>query len=430
MAMALSLVDRHDVGNVLHRGLIAALEKDEHYTLFRAEDWPAWVTFTSVFVVLIIFDNIVLNRNPAALTVSRAVFYTLFWVVMACGFCGWVSWWYNPAAAFMWMNGYLLEWMLSFDNLFVFHLIFSVYATPSHLKHRPLFYGIVGAVVFRLMFIFIGEYLMHAMSLMHFVFGAFLVYTGIGTLSADEDDEDPSQQPVVQWLQRNMSFVNVYGSKGEFFVACPVNEKGEPDIPEDAIVPPEPTETSPLIEEGAVEVQKVDVVDFTRIDGKGKRMETRATMLFLVCFALNFCDLLFAVDSVSAIVAAVNDLFLAYTSAVFAMLGMRAIFFLIDILVELFSLLKYGVSFILVFIGIKLIIGRFYHIPASIVCIVLVTALGGSMLASVVQDKMQEKYEEAKKSPIAKSLGPLVNTPFSSPRPASKIGATQKVSIP
>merc|ERR1719456_931585 len=130
-------------------------------------------------------------------------------------------------------------------------------------------------------------------------------------------------------------------------------------------------------------------------------------MLFLVCFALNFCDLLFAVDSVSAIVAAVNDLFLAYTSAVFAMLGMRAIFFLIDVLVQLFSLLKYGVSFILMFIGVKLIVGRFYHIPASIVCIVLVAALGGSMIASVIKDKLEEKYSTAKESPMAKNLGPL-----------------------
>merc|ERR1719247_20640 len=100
--------------------------------------------------------------------------------------------------------------MLSFDNLFVFHLIFSVFATPHNLKHRPLFYGIAGAVIFRLMFIFIGEYLMHAMSLMHFVFGAFLIFTGIQTVSGDEEDEDPSQQPVVVWLQANLSFVSVY----------------------------------------------------------------------------------------------------------------------------------------------------------------------------------------------------------------------------
>lgn len=424
MAPVISFVDRHDVGMVLEEGFsagwAAAFTKDEHYTLFRWQDWPAWVIFTSVFSVLIFFDNFVLNRNPNSLTIKTAVAYTLFWVFVACCFCGWVAWWYTPSSAFMWMNGYLLEWMLSFDNLFVFHLIFAAYATPRNLKHRPLFYGIAGAVFFRLIFIFVGEYLMHAFAFMHLIFGAFLIYTGIKTVTGDDEDEDPSQQPVVLWLQRNVPFVNVYGSQGEFFVRCPVKENGEPDIPEDAIVTPEATENDPLVEDGEEEQQKVDVVDFTRLSSTSQRSETRATMLFLVCFALNFCDLLFAVDSVSAIVAAVNDLFLAYTSAVFAMLGMRAIFFLIDILVHMFSLLKYGVAFILVFVGVKLIVGRFYHIPASIVCVVLMGALGGSMVASVIQDKLEKSYEDVKKSPLAKSLGPLARSPFASPAPVNK----------
>merc|ERR1719409_2169947 len=257
------------------------------------------------------------------------------------------------------------------------------------------------------------------MGFMHLVFGAFLIYTGVQALASDDDEEDPSQQPLVLWLQNHMKFVNVYGSQGEFFVKCPVDENGEPAIPDDAIVKQEeePTENTPLVEDDEdEEVKKVDVVDFSRLAG-GERMETRATMLFLVCFCLNLCDLLFAVDSVSAIVAAVNDLFLAYTSAVFAMLGMRAIFFLIDIMVQLFSLLKYGVAFILVFIGVKLIIGRYYHIPASIVCLVLIAALGGSMVASVIQDNLEAQYEDAKKSPIVKSLGPLIKSPFASPAP-------------
>merc|ERR1719169_91271 len=114
--------------------------------------------------------------------------------------------------------------MLSFDNLFVFHLIFNVYCTPDYLKHRPLYLGIMGAVVFRLVFIFIGEYLMHALAFMHLVFGAFLVYTGIKTVTADEEDEDPSQQPLVQWLQRRVPFVSAYDEKGAFFVRVPTNE--------------------------------------------------------------------------------------------------------------------------------------------------------------------------------------------------------------
>merc|ERR1719272_588595 len=124
-------------------------------------------------------------------------------------------------------------------------------------------------------------------------------------------------------------------------------------------------------------------------------METRATMLFLVVVCLEVSDILFAVDSVSAIVAQVPDLFLAYTSAVFAMLGLRATFFIVDALVKLFTLLKYGVGAVLVFIGIKLIATHFYHVPPSVVCAVLVSCVGGSMLASVAQDRY-EKMAEAK----------------------------------
>lgn len=421
-AKTLSLVDQRivDAQSVayLKQGLNLTVEavfaKDHHYTLFRYEDWPAWVIFTSIFFVLIAFDNLVLNRNPASLTVRRAIAYTLFWIAMAGVFCGWVAVWYNTSSAYMWWSGYMLEWMLSFDNLFVFHLVFTSYACPDNLKHRPLFFGIIGAVVMRLVFIFIGEYLMHAMGFMHLVFGGFLIYTGIQTVASDEEDEDPAQQPLVLWLQNHMKFVNVYDSNGAFFVRCPVDEKGEPCIPDDAIVKPEHdaevTENSALLErEESEDGKKVDVVDFSRLAGSSQKMEVRATMLFLVCFCLNLCDLLFAVDSVSAIVAAVNDLFLAYTSAVFAMLGMRAIFFLIDIMVQLFSLLKYGVAFILVFIGIKLIAGRFYHIPSSIVCAVLVGAIASSMLASVIQEKLEQR-EEGKMSPelierVAKATG-------------------------
>jgi len=264
---------------------------------------------------------------------------------------------------------------------------------------------------------------MHVMTFMHFVFGGFLVYTGIGTVTADEEDEDPSQHPLVLWLQNNVPFVNVYDKHGSFFVQCPVNEKGEADIPEDAMttpVPAEPTETDSLVE-GDEEVKRVPVVDFSRFADGPQRTERRATMLFLVCFALNFCDLLFAVDSVSAIVAQVNDLFLAYTSAVFAMLGMRAMFFIIDVLVQLFALLKYGVGFILVFIGVKLIIQRWYHIPASLVCLVLVASIAGSILASVIQEQLEKKYEGKMSPEIADKRVAKIqsNSPCASPAPVS-----------
>jgi tellurite resistance protein TerC len=422
MAPLLALVgDRHHLITALEDGLRytvdAALEKDNGYTLFRMEDWAAWVTFTVVFLFLIIFDNVFLHRNPSALTVGRAICYTLFWMVCACGFCGWVYWWKSPHDAYMWMTGYLLEWMLSFDNLFVFHLIFSVYACPDYLKHRPLYIGIMGAVVFRLVFIFIGEYLMHAMTFMHLVFGAFLIYTGIKTVSGDDEDEDPSQQPLVLWLQSHVSFVSVYAKDGSFFAKVPLNDEGDAAIPDEAVVKQEATETDPILD---AEEKTVPVVDFSLIT-YGARSETRATMLFLVVCCLEISDVLFAVDSVAAIVAQVNDLFLAYTSAVFAMLGLRATFFIIDVLVQLFSLLKYGVAIVLVFIGIKLMLHDYITIPPSIVCLVLVSAISGSMVASIIQEKLEAKAEGKMSPQIAERVNKIRNSPFASPMPPCKI---------
>jgi tellurite resistance protein TerC len=407
----------------------AALTKDNHYTLFRWEDWPAWVTFTAVFAVLIVFDNAVLHRNPTVLTVSRAVLYTFFWMIAACGFCCWVWCYYGANSAYMWMSGYMLEWMLSFDNLFVFHLIFTVYGTPDHLKHRPLYLGILGAVVFRLGFLFIGEYLMHAMNLMHFVFGAFLVYTGYKTVGADDDDEDPSQQPLVKFLQDRVPFVGMYCDKGSFFVRVPINEKGHEDIPETAQKQQlrAPKETDAILESGKEDAPaRYNSVDFESlhklsVKNQTAKFEYRATMLFLVVCCLEISDLLFAVDSVSAIVAQVNDLFLAYTSAVFAMLGLRATFFIIDVLVQLFSLMKYGVAIVLMFIGVKLIIGHVYTIHASIVCVVLVTAIAGSMVASVIQDKLAKKELGQMSPELVERVAKITsNSPFASPMPPTK----------
>lgn len=376
---------------------------DPSYKLFRAEDLTAWLTFSAVFVCLIVFDNYFMNSKAEHLTVGRAIRYTMFWIAMACCFCGWVWMYYGKDQAFMWMSGYMLEWMLSFDNLFVFHLIFSVYGTPEHLKHRPLYLGICGAVFFRLMFIFIGEYLMHTLVLMHFVFGAFLVYTGIKTISADDDDEDPSQNSMVKWLQEQVPFISFYDKSGAFFVKVPVDEAGEVIVQQDSnlVAPTSPGSSGSdpeSIDTGSMKLQSNGVAGYGTINGKilapqGSKWQLRATMLFLVVCCLEISDMIFAVDSVSAIVAQVNDLFLAYTSAVFAMLGLRATFFIIDVLVHMFSLLKYGVAMVLVFIGIKLCISHFYTISPGIVVLVLVLAIGGSMVASVVADELEKKAE-------------------------------------
>lgn len=408
LALAVAAIDREDLAfaDGVRETLVYAFAKDNGYTLFRPEDWLAWVTFTCVFTALIIFDNSILNRRCQQLTFRHAVACTLFWMLCACSFCGWVRVYYGPDKAFMWISGYVLEWMLSFDNLFVFHMIFQVYATPDHLKHRPLYLGIIGAVMFRLLLIFIGEYLMHTMFFMHFLFGSFLIYTGAKTVAVQDDGEDdPSQLPVVQWLQKRMPFVSAYDEHGAFFVRVPVDASGAMRLTDNSSGIRPDAMTALMLPKAEDCERKYGTIDFQSVKNQmpsGTRTEYRATMLFLVVICLEVSDIMFAVDSVSAIVAQVNDLFLAYTSAVFAMLGLRATFFIIDVLVKIFSLLKYGVGSVLIFVGVKLMIGRYYTISPGIVCAVLAVSIGGSMIASVIKECLfPEEAAEAKKDEVA-----------------------------
>lgn len=231
------------------------------------------------------------------------------------------------------------------------------------------------------------------MFLAHILFGGFLVYTGVKAAMFDDDDEeDPSKNPVVQWLSRRMPFVGAYDSKGRFFVRVPVDEHGQVILPEGAVANLEAPSTEED-EDAPRNYGTVDMAEAARACAVPHRLQLRATMLFLVVVCLEVSDILFAVDSVSAIVAQVPDLFLAYTSAVFAMLGLRATFFIVDELVKLFSLLKYGVAAVLVFIGLKLMASRIIHVPAGIVFALLFTTLGSSMIASVIHEKYWLKPE-------------------------------------
>eukprot|EP00933_Yihiella_yeosuensis_P079415 TRINITY_DN919_c0_g1_i2.p1 TRINITY_DN919_c0_g1~~TRINITY_DN919_c0_g1_i2.p1 ORF type:complete len:491 (-),score=115.15 TRINITY_DN919_c0_g1_i2:263-1630(-) len=434
---ALAAEGTQSVESMLVSGMQGMLQADPSYTLFQYKDIGAWAIFSGVFVSLIIFDNCVLNRSTEALTLGKALKYTLFWIMTACSFCVWVYFYFGKEQAFMWMSGYMLEWMLSFDNLFVFHLIFSVYGTPEHLKHRPLYIGICGAVFFRLIFLFIGEYLMHAMVFMHIIFGSFLIWTGYKTLAADDDDEDPSQNVVVQWLQAKVPFVDMYDKSGSFFVQVPVNEKGELDIPagQANLMTPMNIEVAPETNEdddgptkgsyGTMNFEKLSTnLKKDKLSGV-KEWRTKATMLFLVVMCLEISDVVFAVDSVSAIVAQVPNLFLAYTSAVFAMLGLRATFFIIDVLVHMFSLLKYGVAVVLMFIGAKLCLSHVIHIPAAVVCLVLVSSIALSMVASVVQEEFEKKADGEEFDDVKERVEKVCHehqerTPFASPMPQAR----------
>jgi len=367
---------------------------DRQVTFFRQGDMDAWVLLGVAFVVLLFIDLVVLRKFfPKDLTMRQAVVFTLMWVGCAGVFNCYILLRFGEAAMYQWMSAYVLEWLLSFDNLFVFHTIFETYHTPGYLRHKPLFVGILGAVFFRLAFLFIGEYLLHVLYLAHVIFGAILIWTGI-KCAWDDEDEDPADNWFVMWIQKTFPFVHMYDPRGNFFVKVEVDEKGRAVLPSTAVVTPVPGSQMPLDPELAPE-KNYGATATGSPPTNGRTTQWRATTLVLVVICLEVSDIIFAVDSVSAVVAQVSDLYLAYSAVIFAMLGLRAAFFVIDVLAQTFSMFKYGIAAILVFIGLKLIFSKVVHIPAVVVCIILFSFLTLSVVASVIMDKVVEAREAA-----------------------------------
>lgn len=370
---------------------------DNNVTFFRARDADAWALLSVVFVVLLFVDLVVLRRLfPKDLTIRQALVFTLLWVGCAGVFNCYIYLRFGQDASYQWLSAYVLEWLLSFDNLFVFHTIFEAYHTPNHLRHKPLFVGILGAVFFRLAFLFIGEYLLHVLTLAHIIFGALLVYTGVKT-AWDDEDEDPADNWMVQWVQKNFPFIHMYDSEGSFFVKCEIDSQGRAMLPATAVVTPIPGSREPLDPEFAPKIGygTKTLLEPPLLEGKPKQW--RATTLVLVVCCLEVSDIIFAVDSVSAVVAQVNDLYLAYSAVIFAMLGLRAAFFIIDVLAHTFTLFKYGIAAILVFIGLKLIFSKVIYIPATVVCVILFATLAVSVAMSVIMERVQESKEDKAK---------------------------------
>eukprot|EP00929_Paragymnodinium_shiwhaense_P101663 TRINITY_DN6480_c0_g1_i1.p1 TRINITY_DN6480_c0_g1~~TRINITY_DN6480_c0_g1_i1.p1 ORF type:complete len:486 (-),score=123.24 TRINITY_DN6480_c0_g1_i1:66-1523(-) len=337
---------------------------DDKVKLFRSEDTTEWIVFTVAFIVLIIFDNWVLHRDNKPLKFGKAFAYTLFWVSCAGCFNLYVYYSKGLDAAFTWATGYLLEWMLSVDNLFVFHLIFKIYQTPESQMHKPLFYGIVGAIVFRMMFFVVEEALFHSFWWAKIVFGLFLIYTGVQAAMTDEDEEDPSQNPLVIAMSNMIPMVRRYDESGRFFIYT--------------------TDSDETTDEENAQPGTADGED-----APPREPKLKATMLVAVVLCLEVTDVVFAVDSVSAIVAQVPDLFLAYTACVFAMLGLRAMFFMVNNLISMFKLLKYGVAVILIFIGIKLLMHSRVHFSTGLVLAILVGAVVLSLCGSMCLEAYQ-----------------------------------------
>lgn len=279
---------------------------------------PLWIwgAFLGFVLCMLALDLGVFHRHTRTIKIKEALVWSGVWIVLALLFnlLLFLFWdriqptsAYTPKeAGIAFLTGYLVEKALSVDNVFVFILVFTYFAVPPEYQHRVLFWGILGAIVFRAIFIAIGAALIQNFFWVMLIFGGFLIVTGVKMALAKDKKIDPSQNPVVRFFRRLMPVTDDYHGK-KFFV---------------------------------------------RLDGK-----LFATPLFLALLMVEFTDILFAVDSIPAIFAITADPFIVFTSNIFAILGLRALFFAIAGLVQLFHYLSYGLAAILVFVGLKMLYG-------------------------------------------------------------------------
>jgi tellurite resistance protein TerC len=315
--------------------------------------------FTVVIVVMLLLDLGVFNKDSHVISNKEALAWSAVWIGLAMGFSAIIYNSAGPTKFYEFQSAYWIEKALSVDNLFVFIMVFKFFEVANQNKHKILFWGIIGALVLRAIFIFSGAYLIkltylntilenfgmagftYNINILMTLFGFFLVYAGVKSWGSDEESED----------------TNYNKSKG-----------------------------AQLIRKIFKVSDEYDGDKFFTIKS-GKRV---ATKLLLVLAVIEFTDLLFAVDSIPAIFAISDDPFILYTSNIFAILGLRALFFLLDNFLYLFSMLKYGLAVILAFIGLKMIVAPFYHIESVFSLIIIAGVLLGSVLLSVILARKEQ----------------------------------------
>ncbi|MDW8844541.1 TerC family protein [Erwinia sp. MMLR14_017] len=285
-----------------------------------------WGSFAVIVIIMLAIDLFLQGRRGAqTMSMKQAALWSLLWITLSLLFAA-GFWWYldgnigrevanTQTLAFL--TGYVLEKALAVDNVFVWLMLFSYFAVPAAIQRRVLIYGILGAIVLRTIMIFAGSWLVSEFSWILYVFGAFLIFTGIkmGMEGGSEEESNVGDKPVVRWLRGHLRMTE--NMEGEKF--------------------------------------------FVRRNGV-----LFATPLLLVLIMVELSDVIFAVDSIPAIFAVTTDPFIVLTSNLFAILGLRAMYFLLANVAERFHMLKYGLAVVLVFIGVKMLIVDFYHIPVSI----------------------------------------------------------------
>lgn len=304
-------------------------------------EW-SYLIFGIVLLLAITFDLGLLSRKSHSISIKQAFYQTMFWVGLGLGFFVFVWFEDGQTVALEYISAYLMEWGLSVDNIFVFILIFSYFGIPERHANRVLLLGILLAIVLRVIFITVGIALIDRFYWILYIFGVFLVYTGFKMFFVKtEDDFNPQDNSVYKFLQRILPLSHD-NSSGKFTV---------------------------------------------KIDGK-----RHYTILFVVMIMLAATDIVFALDSIPAVFSITQNKMVVYTSNIFAVLGLRSLFFLLRSAVEKFKYLKEGIAIVLVFIGLKMLISYFgIHLHIAISLLVIVLCLGGSVLYSIYKNNQNQK---------------------------------------
>ena len=297
-----------------------------------------WIVFNAFVLLMLGLDLFVFHRKAHEVKMKESILWTLFWIGLSLVFNLLVYWELGEERALEFLTAYLIEKSLSVDNLFVFLMIFNYFHVPLQYQHKILFWGILGALVMRAIFILVGVALLEKFHFITYLLGAFLIFTGIKMATTKQETIDPKANPIVKFISRYIPVTNML-VEGKFFV-------------------------------------RKDKTIF-------------ATPLFIVLIMVETTDVVFAADSIPAILAISQDTFIVYTSNVFALLGLRALYFALAGIMQMFHYLHFGLSLILVFIGGKLLAANFFEIDMVWALLIVAAILAGSIILSLIFPKKE-----------------------------------------
>jgi len=294
-----------------------------------------WILFNVFVAAMLLLDLGVFHRRAHGVRFREALGWSAMWIALAGAFAVLVYFWHGRTPSLEFVTGYVIELSLSVDNLFVFLLIFRYFRVPSDQQHKVLFWGIIGALVMRAIFILAGVGLIRRFHWIIYLFGALLIYSGIKFLRQENANIHPEKNPVLRVFRRLMPVTKDYVG-GKFFV---------------------------------------------------RQRGLYATPLLVALLVVETSDLLFAVDSIPAILAITLNTFIVYTSNVFAILGLRSMYFALATMMDIFHYLHYGLSVVLIFIGAKMLLSHYYEIPTVVALLTVLLVLGISVAASLLLPK-------------------------------------------